>query len=73
MKSFLKNKFLKLDVKCPNQLEVLVLLAKVWTFYKNVKCLKCPIVKKVNKHVQLIARTRVKGFVKRHFVVFSTI
>ena len=73
MKSFFKNKFLKLDVKCLNQLEVLVLLAKVWTFYENVKCLKCPILKKVNKHVQLIARTRVKGFVKRHFVVFSTI
>ena len=73
MKSFLKNKFLKLDVKCPNELEVLVLLAKVWTFCENVKCLKCPILKKVNKHVQLIARTRVKGFVKRHFVVFSTI
>ena len=73
MKKKFKNKFLKLDVKCPNELEVLVLLAKVWTFYENVKCLKCPILKKVNKHVQLIARTRVKGFVKRHFVVFSTI
>ncbi len=42
MKKFLKNKFLKFNVKCPNQLEVLVLLAKVLTFYQNVKCLKCP-------------------------------
>jgi hypothetical protein len=41
MKKFFKNKFLKLIVKCQNQLEVLVLLAKVMTFYQNVKCLKC--------------------------------
>ena len=93
MKKNFKNKFLKLDVKCPNQLEVLVLLAKVWTFYQNVKCLKCPksiksillehcldilwtfytIVKKVNKDVKLIARTRVNGFLKTFFVSFATI
>ena len=64
---------MKLDVKCPNQLKVLVLLAKVLTFYKFVKCLKCPIVKKVNKDVKLIARARVNGFLKTLFVVFGTI
>ena len=93
MKLFLKKKNLKSDVKRPNELKVLVLLAKVWTFYENVKCLKCPksiksillehqmdiqghftrIVKKANKHVQLIARTRVKGFPKTFSVVFATI
>ena len=93
MKKFLKNKFLKFNVKCPNQLEVLVLLAKVLTFYQNVKCLKCPksiksillehrldtlrtfynMVKKVNKDVKLIARTRVNGFFTTCFVSFSTI
>ena len=72
-KKFFKNKFLKFNVKCPNQLEVLVLLAKVLTFYKFVKCLKCPIVKKVNKDVELIGRARVKGFGKTFFVIFGTI
>ena len=42
MKKFSQKKNLKFNVKCPNQLEVLVLLAKVKTFYQNVKCLKCP-------------------------------
>ena len=93
MKKFFKNKNLKTSVKCPNELKVLVLLAKVWTFYQNVKCLKCPksiksillehqmdiqghfkrIVKKANKHVQLIARARVNGFQKTFFVRFATI
>ena len=92
-KLFLKKKFLKSDVKRPNELKVLVLLAKVWTFYENVKCLKCPksikstllehrldtlrtfynMVKKVNKDVNLIARTRVKGFSGTCFVSFGTI
>ena len=72
-KLFLKKKFLKSDVKRPNELKVLVLLAKVWTFYENVKCLKCPILKKVNKDVNLIARTRVKGFSGTCFVSFGTI
>ena len=93
MKLFLKKKNLKSDVKRPNELKVLVLLAKVWTFYENVKCLKCPksikstllehrldtlrtfykMIKKVNKDVNLIARTRVKGFPRTFSVVFATI
>ncbi len=92
-KLFLKNKNLKMDVKRPNELKVLVLLAKVWTFYENVKCLKCPksiksillehrldtlrtfynMIKKVNKDVNLIARTRVNGFSGTCFVSFGTI
>jgi len=43
------------------------------TFYKFVKCLKCPIVKKVNKDVELIGRARVNGFGKTFFVIFGTI
>ena len=73
----IKKIFLKkiriLNVKCQIELLVLVLLDKVLTFYKFVKCLKCPIVKKVNKDVKLIARTRVKGFPKTLSVVFATI
>ena len=42
MKKVFEKKFLKTSVKCPNELKVLVLLAKVWTFYQKVKCLKCP-------------------------------
>ena len=68
-----EKKFLITSVKWPNELKVLVLLAKVWTFYENVKCLKCTIVKKVNKDVKLIARARVNGFLKTLFVVFGTI
>ncbi len=93
MKKVFEKKFLKTSVKCPNELKVLVLLAKVWTFYENVKCLKCPksikstllehqldtlrtfykMIKKVNKDVKLIARTRVKGFLETYFVRFGTI
>ena len=73
----IKKIFLKkiriLNVKCQIELLVLVLLAKVLTFYKFVKCLKCPIVKKVNKDVELIGRARVNGFGKTYFVRFGTI
>ena len=73
----IKKIFLKkisiLNVKCQNILKSLILLNKMMTFYKFVKCLKCPIVKKVNKDVKLIARTRVNGFLKTYFVSFATI
>ena len=71
-KIFLKKNSI-LNVKCQIELLVLVLLAKVLTFYKFVKCLKCPIVKKVNKDVELIGRARVKGFGKTLFVRFGSI
>ena len=73
IKKYFRKKIPILNVKCQIKLLVLVLLAKVLTFYKFVKCLKCQIVKKVNKDVQLIGRARVKGFLKTYFVVFGTI
>jgi len=54
-------------------LKSLIILTKMMTFYKFVKCLKCQIVKKVNKDVKLIGRARVNGFGKTFFVSFGTI
>ena len=54
-------------------LKSLIILTKMMTFYKFVKCLKCQIVKKVNKDVKLIGRARVNGFEKTFFVNFGTI
>ena len=73
----IKKIFLKkisiLNVKCQMIPKSLILLNKMMTFYKFVKCLKCPIVKKVNKDVELIGRARVNGFGKTYFVIFGTI
>ena len=71
-KIFLKKNSI-LNVKCQNILKSLILLNKMMTFYKFVKCLKCQIVKKVNKDVKLIGRARVIGFGKTLFVIFGTI
>ena len=62
-----------LNVKCQMILKSLIILTKMMTFYKFVKCLKCQIVKKVNKDVKLIGRARVNGFGKTFFVSFGTI
>ena len=62
-----------LNVKCQMILKSLIILTKMMTFYKFVICLKCQIVKKVNKDVKLIGRARVKGFGKTLFVRFGTI
>ena len=63
----------KIFVKCQMILKSLIILTKMMTFYKFVKCLKCQIVKKVNKDVKLIGRARVNGFEKTFFVNFGTI
>ena len=73
IKKFFEKKIRILNVKCQIELLVLVLLAKVLTFYKFVKCLKCPIVKKVNKDVKLIARTGHFIDERGHFIVENTI
>jgi len=62
IKKFFEKKIRILNVKCQIELLVLVLLAKVLTFFK-----------KVNKDVQLIGRARVNGFGKTFFVIFGTI
>ena len=69
IKKLFRKKISILNVKCQMILKSLIILTKMMTFYKFVKCLKCPIVKKVNKDVNLIAREGLFRGVIGHFMV----